>query len=238
MTDTAQTLIEDALKELGAIQVGESITDDEAQDALRALNYLLDSQSLEHLYIYDITTISHTLTVNDGSYTIGSGGDIATTRPVSIRQAWVEDTVGSDTVRYPLQVIKQHEWNLIQIPTTTSNLPDKLFYDPQFPLGVVNLYPVPTKAVTLKMDAELQLSNFSALTTTFSMPLGYYRMLKFNLAIEIAAPFGLSVPRRVEELARMATSNVKRRNSRPPIAQVDPALRVRGGHGYNIFRGD
>lgn len=237
MTETAQTLIEDALDVLGAIEPGESLSDDEAQRALRALNKMLDSWSLESLYIYDITTISHTLTVNDGSYTIGSGGDINTTRPVAIRQAWLEETTGSETVRYDLEVVRQFSWNTIEVPTTTSNIPEKLFYDPQWPLGVVNLYPVPTEALTLYMDAELQLSQFSALTTSFSFPPGYYRAMQYNLARELAGPFNLSMSREAEAIRKEAMGNVKRRNIRPLPATVDEGLLRHGGASYDINRG-
>ena len=115
----------------------------DATDALAAFNGMLDSWSGEGLASYANQTISHTLVVNDSDYTIGSGGNISATRPDNIIQAWIRD---SDNQDFPVEIVNQDQWNQIVTKGSTSQLPNVLFYDPQYPLGIINIFPVPSAA--------------------------------------------------------------------------------------------
>jgi hypothetical protein len=50
-----------------------------------------------------------------------------------------------------MEVVPRDKWNQIgnRSSTITSQIPSVLFYDPQFPLGVINVFPDATDCVHL-----------------------------------------------------------------------------------------
>ena len=233
MTTVSQILTRSG-QALGYKGRGEVLSAADANDALSAFNAMLDSWSGEGLASYANQTITHTMVVNDQDYTIGSGGDINTTRPDNIIQAWVND----GTLDFPMSIVPQNEWNDIVMKGNTSQIPQVLFYDSQYPLGIVNVFPIPTIANTLKMNALLQQSTFSSLPMTITAPPGYERAYILNLALEmITAGFPCLLKDkeylRLVENASEAKANIKRKNIKEVIAEYDCALI--GGTPYNIF---
>lgn len=235
MSTVSQILTRSA-QTLGYLGRGETLSAADATDALAVFNGMLDSWSGEGLASFANQTISHTLVVNDSDYTIGSSGDINTTRPDNIIQAWVRD---SNNLDYPMRVVPQNVWNDIVTKGNTSQIPQVLFYDPQYPLGIVNIFPVPLAAYTLRFNAILQQSTFSSLPMSLSVPPGYERAYITNVALEM---MGAGFPCllkdkeyvRLVENASEAKANIKRKNLKEVIAEYDGEILVRGVP-YNVF---
>ena len=223
---TAQTLIDRACRLIGAVSSGESPSTAEPADGLIALNAMMDSWNTDRLTIYALTDVTKTLVANDASYTIGSGGDINTTRPLRIDGAYV--TEGSTDL--PVEVISAAAWDAIADKTVTSNFPSLLYYEPSYPLGVVKIWPVPTDTNVLTLSVESQLTSFATAATSVSLPPGYERAIAANLAIEIAPEFGRPVPPEVLQLARSSLAAIKRRNV-PDLTQQIECVSKR----YNIL---
>src|SRR5512147_1496952 len=102
MSETAATLIKSSLRVIGAFAPGETPPNHEIQDGLQAMKSMLRSWSARNLRLYFTTQESHALT-GAAFYTIGTGGDWNTVRPVSIRSAYVRDsTTQADT---PVKII-------------------------------------------------------------------------------------------------------------------------------------
>lgn len=229
------------MQALQALGSGETPTAAESNDGLIALNALIDSLSNENLMLYQLQEQSFTLTVNTSQYTIGSGGTINVTRPLAITQAYVQD---SSTNKYLMKIVQRPEWNQLTTSGTqvTSQIPDTLFYDPQFPLGVINIFPIPLIGYSVYFDSRLQLSQLADLTTALSLPVGYERMLVYNLAVEISSMFGIPIPpvapgaKNVGMIAAEAKANVKRTNIPEVIAGYDQAIVSRSYATYNIYR--
>jgi len=227
------------LQALGGTEVPKA---DEANDALTALNALLDSWSLEGLMTYETLERSFSLQVAKNSYTIGpSGADITATRPLDIVQAYVQDASSNN---FPMRIIPMDKWNLIgnRGVGITSQIPDTLFYDPQFPNGVINVFPTPLLTYTLFYDSALNQVTFAALTTNLSMPPGYERAFVYNLAVEISSMFGIPIPaaqpgqKNVAQLAAESLANVKRANIKEVISEYDGSIISKSYATYNIFR--
>jgi hypothetical protein len=70
MTQPIQ-IISLALKDIGALEAGETPTPEATQDAFDTLNNLIDQWSNENLLIYNVTEIIYTLTAGQTQYTIG-----------------------------------------------------------------------------------------------------------------------------------------------------------------------
>ena len=238
---TAQDLIQDALEKIQAYAPGDTLS---AADADRALN-VLDSWSTESLTVFAYQEQSTLLTVGQIQYTIGETGspDLSLPRPIRLLSgpgsARVQDTSGN---RYDVDVLTQDQFNRIwNITNTNSSWPTALFYDPQFPLGILNIYPAPNQGgMTLYWDSYLALTQFTALVGTggtFSFPPGYKLALVDTLARRLWRYFKKSseqIPQDIVADAAGAKRNIKRVNNREVELGFDAALYVRG-QGYNVY---
>jgi hypothetical protein len=77
-------IISRALKDIGALEAGETPAPADAQDAFDMLNDMLDQWSNEQMMVFYKTEIIFTLTGGQTQYTIGPGGQIGGTITGSI----------------------------------------------------------------------------------------------------------------------------------------------------------
>ena len=229
---TAQTIIDRALRLIGAIASGESPTTDEGTDALTALNAMIDSWRNDRLMVYALSESTLTLTPTDASYTIGTGGNINTTRPVQIESAFCR----SGDVDYPVEVIDKARYDAIPDKTTTSDIPQFLYYDSAVTTGNINIWPVPSTANVLHVTMWTVLSTLAAVETTVTLPPGYERALAYNLAIEVAPEYEKTVSQEVAKIARESLAALKKINSRQIIAYSE--LSINGNRRGDIYAGD
>ena len=235
---TVRDVVQSSLEEIGAYAPGETVTDADAERALDQLNKMLDLWSNESLACYAILEQTVTLTIGVASYTIGSGGAINLTRPLRILEgpgaAYIKDTNNN---RYAVDVVPRDVWNQIGLLTATSNIPHTLFYDPQFPLGVINIFPVPLSAFGLYWDSYQQLARLATLDTAISFPPGYETAIQDNLAVRCGPFFkNAVVSTDAEQLAIQAKRSIKPANRRTNIAVYDKEIVSRASPTYNIFR--
>jgi len=203
------------------------------------MNNMLESWSTEEWCMYANSEQSFTLIPGKQAYTIGPSNlaDINQTRPITLTTgmgaAYIVDVNNN---RYPINVIEQSEWNSIGLLTTTSQLPDTLFYDPQFPLGIINIYPQPLLPYNVFFDSRLQLSDMTSLGSVFSMPPGYKLAITDNLGIMLWPYFkqGDPTPWLFEQASR-SLANIKRSNMRQAAATYDSAVISRASNTYNVY---
>lgn len=228
---TALDLIKRALRLLGVLSVGETVEDDLANNALIALNSMLDSWAIEALTIYQVKYETFSLTSGVATYTIGTGGVFNTDRPDRIQGGYVSLS-GSD---YPFTVISPEQWNEITFKSITSTWPSALRYDASVPLGVINLYPVPNGG-TITLNAYKALQNFSAITDVVVLPRGYDRAITYNLAIELAPEYQTTVTPEVAKIARDSKASIQMINAKRDVLELDSAFAGRQVQG-NILSG-
>ena len=229
---TAHNLISHALKLNGQLGQGETLSAYDAADGLTALNAMLDSWWNERLSVFQILRETFVLVAADDDYTIGSGGQINTTRPSKITNAFIT----SNSIDYPMEVIDVNAYDRIQSKTVQSDFPLYLYYQTSYPLGIIYLYPVPAAANTLNFDSWNRIQNFAALTTDMSLPPGYERAIQYNLSVETVPLFGLpQISKEVIKIATESKAAISRVNSPAMIARVDPGLaQPYYGYNYNI----
>lgn len=236
MSTTAQDICQDAAEMLQIYGAGETMTDADATRLLSVLNDMIDSWSNERLMTYATQTISFPLVVQKFQYTIGAGGDVNVTRPLKLRDAiGAAYLLDQQSNKYGMDVVDQDTWNLKTTSQVTTNLPDTIWYDPQFPLGILNLWGTPTIGYTCYIQADLQLVEFATLATAFSLPPGYKLAMGTNLAVA-AKPYFLKsqLDPIVAERARESKGNIKRTNIKKMTAVYDPEIVARGQTTYNI----
>lgn len=228
MTTSALDIITDAAKKIGVIFKSETLDADEANDGLIALNNLLDTWSLDSLTTYAYTLESFLLT-GAASYTIGTGGDFNTSRPINIVTAIVR--IG--TIDYDLFPITEEQYQLdIASKSIASPIPRFITYDNGYPLGTIKMYAVPSAGGTLFLQSNKPLSNIASLSTAVDLPPGWKRALIYNLAIDLAPDYGAEVSANVQQAAKTSLGAIKRSTS---INNAMPLMEqsVRQGNIYS-----
>lgn len=222
---SALDLIQRALRLCRIKAAGETPTAAEAQDALTALNGMLSTWRLNSLLVYAIDRQLLILVANQGSYTIGPGGNWNVTRPVRIEQAgFVVDNGLSTEMETALKVLTDEEYQAIWYKTRTSSWPAWLYYDRAYPLGHVIVYPVPTIARHVALYLWHVLAQVPTLTTVIDFPPGYEEALAFNLPLRMAPEYGVPVSEEVREIARETKALIELQNFQVPVAQFDQGL--------------
>jgi hypothetical protein len=196
---TALDLITQALQSAGILYKSETPDADESSDALDELNNMLDEWSNDSLMIVSRVRESFPST-GAVSYTIGSGGDFDTIRPLNIRSVFAR--IGSTD--YPMGEISDENYSLIQTKATPGT-PDFYNYNNAFPLGLLTFYPYPTSAYEIHIYSDKAITNIASLTTDISLPPGWKSAIRYNLAARMAPLFGQPLS---PELAGQALSSL------------------------------
>lgn len=229
---TARDIITRTLRLIHVLDSGESPTADEANDGLTALNDMLDSMSVPGLYIYALREDIVSWTSGQASRTIGASGDFNITRPNRIEDGTFYRS--SDGIDYPLKVIRlRRAYNEIVDKSTQSTIPSFLYYEPDYPLGTLYLYPVPSVTAAIHLQSQEQLSQFATLDTAASLPPGYKELITAMLCPRLATEFGVALPPEAQDMMRRASRAVRRANSRTTFATLDtPGI---DGAGYSVY---
>ena len=230
---TALDIINGALRVLQVKSSDVVLTAQEADDALDCLNTMIDSWSTESLMLYHVTAETFNITANVNPYTFGAGGTFNSDRPIEIEQATVK--VGG--VDQQIKIIAYDDYAAILLKSLVAGYPQELYIDATFPLSTLYFYPVPNVNTTVTLYSRKALTQFANLTSTFSLPPGYARALKFCLACEIAPEYQTTVGNDVLKLAASAKSNIKRVNKRVLTMQIDQMLLNTKKRHYNIYAG-
>lgn len=239
MADTAKSIITNTFMRMKVYAPGVELADADAEFGLSELNSMLDEWSNTPYACFANLEQSFPLVPAKQAYTIGPTGapDIVAPRPIAILTgpgaAYLVDT---NQNRYPVNVIEQDQWNSIGKLNTTSDLPDTLFYDPQFPLGILNVFPLPSSSYTMYFDARLQLANFANLNAPFSLPPGYKNAIQDNLLIRLWPSYKQGDPTNLLiGLAKQSLGDIKRSNIKLSPSPYDSAIVSRAKSAYNIF---
>lgn len=201
---TARTIIRRAMQKAGILSKTEVPSANEANDGLDTLNDLMSSLSNDELMVYASTLEEFTLVPNQATYTIGTGGDFNTSRPVSIVSAYIRN----DTVDYELKQISEKNYDLDIGVKTTLSMPDSYSYSNGYPLSALTLYPVPSDSYRIFIRSEKQLSQFT-LDAEISLPPGWSQFLVYQLAIMLAPEYGQPIDPVNIDIARMSKASIE-----------------------------
>lgn len=227
---TVLDLITGSLRLLGVVASGETPTASESQDALSALNDLIDTWKTERLMVYAILPQTFALVGGQKTYTLGPTGNWNTERPVGIDSMYLQYTdanSGPPPLNLLVVLLNQDQYNAIIVPNTTTTIPTAAYIDDAFPLRNVSFWPVPQVNYNIDLFTWQLIDGFAAITDTIALPPGYERMMRFNLALELAPEYGLQASQAVAAGALDAKAAVKRNNIKPLYLACDPAVTKR-----------
>lgn len=233
---TAGDQINAALRLIGMLAEGETASSETSQDALSALNQMIDSWSIERLSVFSTQDQVFTWPAGQISRTLGPTGQFVGNRPIELDDAtYFRDA--STGVSYGVKIINQQQYDGIAVKTVTSTYPQVLWMNASMPDVEMRVYPVPIRDLEWHFISVQELTQPATLATTLVLPPGYLRAFKYNLACEIAAEFGVEPSPSVQRIAVTSKRNLKRINNPGDIMSM-PYSVIATRQRYNIFAGN
>jgi len=233
---TANDQINGALRVLGILAEGETPSAATSQDALTALNQMIDSWNIERLSVFNTQDQTYLWTPGLKTQTLGPSGDFVGNRPVMIDDAtYFRDPANG--ISFGIKLINQQQYDGIAVKTVTSTYPQVMWINMEYPNITMTIYPVPTKVLEWHFISVEELMSVPSLSTNILMPPGYLRAFKYNLACEIANEFGIEPPPNVARIAMTSKRNLKRINNPDDIMSLPYSI-VGTRQRFNIFAGN
>jgi hypothetical protein len=245
-TDPTNTTIGDlvtaALRDCGALGVGQTALASDANDAWARLEWMLQAWQRKRYLVYHLVTLLFTST-GALTYTVGPGQNFDTgagsNRPDKLEAAFLRQITQSqpNQIDYPLELLNSMEdYSKIALKQLVS-FPGSVFYDPAWPNGVLYVWPVPNPAIyAVGIVVKEQLPNsFPNLAAVINLPYEYYRAIVANLALALRPKYGIpTMPGdMLTIIAADSLSVLRGANAAIPRLSMPSVLTRRGQ--YNIF---
>lgn len=173
----------------------------EKASALITLNNLVSIEGAQ----YNVpvkTEETFALEVGDAEYTIGSGGQFDTVRPIDLLGCYLRSSDSSD---YGIKVISHKDYRKI-FEKTLSGKPTKVTYLPESPLGKIIFNYLPDYAYNAYFSFWKNFTEFAALDETITLPNEYKAFLVSNLAVQLAEDWDRTPSKWLYESADRARS--------------------------------
>ena len=241
-TTTALDLITKSLGLLGIGAEGETLTAQQANDALDSLNNFLALLGVRSLLTSAQIQESFPLVANLARYTIGpsvTAPNFIAEMPQKVVSGFIRDDNGNDTF---LNIISREEYNSFSLKTDTGT-PEYAFYDPgptqqAAAFGTLNFYLTPDSTIGYQafLVSEKTFTQFASLGSLINFPAHYYHFLIYNLAPILAPFYGRLVPAEVSFQAEESMRIIETLNSsnKGTVANLGlPSMRTKG----NILTG-
>jgi hypothetical protein len=236
MTTTAGDQINGALRLIGQLAEGETPSAATSQDALTAMNQMIDSWSTERLAVFSTQDQVFMWPPGAISRTLGPTGDFVGNRPILLDDStYFRDP--ANNISFGIKILNQQQYNGIAVKTVTSTYPQVIWINMEYPNIDMYIYPVPTKVLEWHFVSVSELTQPATLATVLSFPPGYLRAFRYCLACEIAAEFGVEPSPQVSRIAMTSKRNLKRINNPDDIMSLPYSI-VASRQRYNIFAGN
>ena len=233
---TAGETINGSLRLLGVLAEGETPSAETSQDALRAMNQMIDSWNTERLAVFATQDQVFTWPAGILSRTLGPTGDFVGNRPILLDDAtYFKDP--STGISYGIKMINQQQYDGIAVKTVSSTFPQVIFTNMTYPDIEMFIYPRPTRALEWHFISVEELTQPATLDTVLSFPPGYLRAFRYNLACELAPEFGEEPSPQVQRIAMYSKRNLKRINNPDDIMALPYSI-VATRQRFNIYAGN
>lgn len=233
---TAGEIINGSLRLLGVLAEGETPSAETSQDALFAMNQMIESWNTERLSVFSTQDQVFTWPAGELNRTLGPSGDFVGNRPILLDDATYFKDPGTG-VSYGIKFINQQQYDGIAVKTVTSTYPQVIFVNNTYPDIDMYVYPRPTRALEWHFISVEELTRPATLATALHFPPGYLRAFRYNLACELAPEFGMEPTPQVKRIAMTSKRNLKRINNPDDIMSMPYSI-VATRQRYNIYAGN
>ncbi|WP_242176580.1 hypothetical protein [Pseudomonas sp. MONT-RG-20F-20-E-7-02] len=230
---TPVELINLALKQAGVLGVGQTATAEDTSDAFKLLNMMLAQWSVKRNVVHQIID-SGLPTTGAQTYSVGIGGDFSIARPSKLVGVYCRQlNPPSLPVDFPIELLQSmSDYGRISLKTMAS-MPVAAYYDPQYPLGVLHVWPVPITGYEMHILALVPLGQFATPYDDIILPAEYEEAIMYNLAGRLCSFYQIPIPQGVVQLAASALSTIRMANIQVGKMYMPDNL-VSGGT-YNVY---
>lgn len=198
---TGTEAITEALEDLGILEIGGTADSAHSAKGFRRLCQILGTWHTEGIEVPIVTWISFAISAGQVTYTIGEDGtpDKDTTRPESVRGAFIRDSAGID---HPMRKLSEQEYMLtrdkgdsdaleLEPAAGSGGRPTTFWYRNTVPNGTLHLGGIPEISETIHLFCSGPMAEPAAVGSDVIIPRGYDLPLVSNLVVELAPSFGL-----------------------------------------------
>jgi hypothetical protein len=233
---TAGDIINGSLRLLGMLAEGETPSSATSQDALDAMNQMIQSWNIEKLMIYNTQDQTFTWPTDTIQRTLGPSGNFVGNRPILLEDStYYRDP--STNVSFGIKFINQQQYNGIAVKTVTSTYPQVIWVNMTYPDITMTIYPKPTRALEWHFISAQEISQPVTLADTLAFPPGYLRAFRYNLALELGPEFGVTPSPDVRRIAIVSKRNLKRINNPDDIMSLPYSL-IATRQRFNVYAGN
>lgn len=244
---TVETLVSDALIDIGVLGQGQTASGNIGNYALRKLNNLIEAWSTNRLLTHTITRVTWTIASGTADYTVGTGGTINIARPSTMNYQGANvtfiDTSSNDEIEIPLWPLTDDAYQAIPQKPLSATYPTGWYYNPTYtssaaPYGTLTLWPVPNVDTLTGVFYAPVAAGTVALADTLALPPGYARFYSSNLSLELCTGFPVKqeVYARVKQQADQSRADIEKVNTRLQELGVDLAL-IPYAQNSNVYLG-
>lgn len=233
---TAGDQINRALRLLGVLAEGETPSAATSNDALVALNQMIDSWNTERLSVFSTQDQVFNWPAGVITRTLGPTGDFVGNRPILLDDATYYRDPGTN-VSFGIKFINQQQYDGIAVKTVTSTYPQVIWVNMEHPNISMTIYPKPTRELEWHFVSVDELSKPATLSTDLTFPPGYLRAFTYNLAMELAPEFGVEPSPQVQRIAMTSKRNLKRINNPDDVMSMPYSL-VATRQRFNVYAGN
>jgi hypothetical protein len=236
-----------ALLLIGVASAEQPISAFMAEQALSALNTMLDAWSVERLLTWTRPRYGLPLVADKGEYSWGlvtgetTPADISQVAPVRLEICLI-NIGGSPAQEWPVHILTQEEYESgVWFKDLGNSYVEAVYLEDTVPYSVLHVYPVPTATYTLILLPWQAHSPYEAWDSVLDWPNGYARAMQYNLAMELAPQYAVEPSQTIMRIADESKRALYPGNLTMGHLSINPHKRVGvSGHGYNpaFLRGD
>jgi len=231
---SAGDIINGSLRLLGVLAEGEVPSAETSQDALNAMNQMIESWNTERLAVYAMQDQTFVWPAGAITRALGPSGDFVGNRPVLLDDATY---FVSNGVSYGIKFINEQQYTGIAVKDASSTYPQVMHVNMTYPDIEMSVYPMPSSALEWHFISVQELTQPANLATQLHFPPGYLRAFRFNLACEMAPEFGVEPAPQVRRMAMTAKRNLKRINN-PNDVLAMPYSIIATRQRFNVYAGN
>lgn len=230
---TPVELINLALKQAGVLGVGQTAAAEDIADSFKLLNMMMAQWSVKRNVVHQIIDAACVAT-GAQSYTVGLGGNFNIARPSKLVGVYARQ-LNPQALQVDFQVdLLQSMTEYARISLKQMNsMPVCAYYDPQYPLGVLRIWPIPNSTYEMHILALVPLGQFATAYDDIVLPAEYEEAIMYNLAGRLCSFYQIPIPQGVVQLAAAALQTVRMANIQ--VGKLYMPSNLVGGNTYNVY---
>jgi hypothetical protein len=189
---TRDQIITAAVRKTGRLASGGTLTSNQLSEGTTALNGVTALLQTIGVPLWARDSTQFPLTLDVGTYTIGTGLTVNVPAPLKILQAFSVNTTTSYGVQMEIVSIFDNTANVL---VTSGSLPVQLSYQPQVDTGIITIWPRPDSiavaGIQIKIVYQAPFEMFISGTDTMDLPKEWHQPLIYLLAVALAPEYGV-----------------------------------------------